>query len=55
MKHLTILTVAALGVISATVPALATTVILVPEPTSLSLVAAAAAGVVVAWRAARRK
>ena len=55
MKHLTTLTIAALGVIVATMPALATTPIAIPEPTSLSLVAAAAAGVVVAWRAARRK
>ena len=55
MKPMTTLTMAALGAVFAVTPALATTPIAIPEPTSLSLVAAAAAGVVVAWRAARRK
>jgi hypothetical protein len=55
MKHATMLAMAALGAVLAVAPALATTPIAIPEPTSLSLFAAAAAGAVVAWRAIRRK
>ena len=55
MKHAMTLAMAALGAIFATAPALATSIIPIPEPTSMSLLAAAAAGGVVAWRVIRRK
>ena len=54
MKCAATLGMAACAVLMAT-PALATTAIPIPEPTSMSLIAAAAAGIVVAWRVSRRK
>jgi hypothetical protein len=55
MKHATTLALAVLAAVFAAAPALATTIIPIPEPTSMSLLAAAAAGGVVAWRVIRRK
>lgn len=54
MKHAATLGMAVCAALMAT-PALATTPMPIPEPTSMSLLAAAAAGLVVAWRVGRRK